>query len=68
MVKVIIILERHVKRWLLPSAIELFEDAVEMGWDEKNQGLFMALLQMVMFVIQINIFGFRQSLLQLQLC
>ena len=24
----------------LPRAIELFEDAVEMGWDEKNQGLF----------------------------
>ncbi|MDC0198049.1 AGE family epimerase/isomerase [Candidatus Thioglobus sp.] len=39
--KLLLILERHVnKDWLLPRAIELFEDAVEMGWDEKNQGLF----------------------------
>ena len=39
--KLLLILERHVNiEWLLPRAIELFEDAVEMGWDEKNQGLF----------------------------
>ena len=39
--KLLLILERHVnKDWLLPRAIELFEDAVEMGWDEKNDGLF----------------------------
>ena len=39
--KLLLILERHVnKDWLLPRAIELFEDAFEMGWDEKNQGLF----------------------------
>ena len=39
--KLLLILERHVTEdWLLPRAIELFEDAVEMGWDEKNQGLF----------------------------
>ena len=39
--KLLLILERHVDmEWLLPRAIELFEDAVEMGWDEKNQGLF----------------------------
>ena len=39
--KLLLILERHVNiKWLLPRAIELFEDAVEMGWDEKNQGLF----------------------------
>ncbi|MCH1525923.1 MAG: AGE family epimerase/isomerase, partial [SAR86 cluster bacterium] len=39
--KLLLILERHVNiAWLLPRAVELFEDAVEMGWDEKNQGLF----------------------------
>lgn len=39
--KLLLILERYVnKDWLLPRAIELFEDAVEMGWDEKNDGLF----------------------------
>ena len=39
--KLLLILERHLNiEWLLPRAIELFEDAVEMGWDEKNQGLF----------------------------
>ena len=39
--KLLLILERHVTEdWLLPRAIELFEDAVEMGWDEKNQGLY----------------------------
>ena len=39
--KLLLILERYVnKDWLLPRAIELFEDAVEMGWDEKNVGLF----------------------------
>ena len=39
--KLLLILERHVNiEWLLPRAIGLFEDAVEMGWDEKNQGLF----------------------------
>ena len=47
------------EEWLIPRAKELFDDAIEMGWDEKNQGLFMALHQMVMFAIQINIFGFR---------
>ena len=37
----LLILERHTnQKWLLPRAIELFEDAVEMGWDEKNKGLF----------------------------
>ena len=39
--KLLLILERHTNQeWLLPRAIELFEDAVEMGWDEKNKGLF----------------------------
>ena len=39
--KLLLILERHTnQKWLLPRAIELFEDAVEMGWDEKNKGLF----------------------------
>ena len=39
--KLLLILERYVnKDWLLPRSIELFEDAVEMGWDEKNDGLF----------------------------
>ena len=39
--KLLLILERYVnKDWLLSRAIELFEDAVEMGWDEKNDGLF----------------------------
>ena len=39
--KLLLILERYVTEdWLLPRAIELFEDAVEMGWDEKNQGLY----------------------------
>ena len=39
--KLLLILERHTNQeWLLPRAIELFDDAVEMGWDEKNKGLF----------------------------
>jgi len=39
--KLLLILMRHTNQeWLLPRAIELFEDAVEMGWDEKNKGLF----------------------------
>ena len=39
--KLLLILERYSSEdWLLPRAIELFEDAVEMGWDEKNQGLY----------------------------
>ena len=39
--KLLLILERHVKEdWLLPRAQELFDDAVEMGWDEKSEGLF----------------------------
>ena len=39
--KLLLILERHTKQeWLVPRAIELFDDAVEMGWDEKNKGLF----------------------------
>ena len=39
--KLLLILERHSKQeWLVPRAIELFDDAVEMGWDEKNKGLF----------------------------
>jgi mannose/cellobiose epimerase-like protein (N-acyl-D-glucosamine 2-epimerase family) len=39
--KLLLILERHVKEdWLLPRAQELFDDAVEMGWDEQSEGLF----------------------------
>ena len=39
--KLLLILERHVKEdWLLPRAQELFDDAIEMGWDEKSEGLF----------------------------
>ena len=39
--KLLLILERHVKEdWLLLRAQELFDDAVEMGWDEKSEGLF----------------------------
>jgi len=39
--KLLLILERYSSEdWLLPRAIELFEDAVKMGWDEKNQGLY----------------------------
>jgi mannose/cellobiose epimerase-like protein (N-acyl-D-glucosamine 2-epimerase family) len=39
--KLLLILERHFKEdWLLPRAQELFDDAVEMGWDEKSEGLF----------------------------
>ena len=39
--KLLLILERHVEEdWLLPRAQELFEDAIEMGWDEKNEGLY----------------------------
>ena len=39
--KLLVILERHVdEEWLLSRAIELFDDAVEMGWDEKNDGLY----------------------------
>ena len=39
--KLLLILERHTKQeWLVPRAIELFDDAVEIGWDEKNKGLF----------------------------
>ena len=39
--KLLLILERYVSEdWLLPRAVELFEDAVEMGWDEKNEGLY----------------------------
>ena len=39
--KLLLILERYVEEdWLLPRAQELFEDAIEMGWDEKNEGLY----------------------------
>jgi len=39
--KLLLILERYVSEdWLLPRAVELFEDAVEMGWDAKNLGLY----------------------------
>ncbi len=39
--KLLIILERHAKEdWLLSRARELFDDAIEMGWDEKSGGLF----------------------------
>ena len=39
--KLLLILERHVKEdWLLPRAIELFDDAIEMGWDAESEGLF----------------------------
>jgi len=39
--KLLLILERHVKEdWLLPRAQELFDDAIEMGWDEESEGLF----------------------------
>ena len=39
--KLLIILERHSKEdWLLSRAQELFDDAIEMGWDEKSGGLF----------------------------
>ena len=38
--KLLIILERHSKEdWLLSRAQELFDDAIEMGWDEKSEGL-----------------------------
>jgi mannose/cellobiose epimerase-like protein (N-acyl-D-glucosamine 2-epimerase family) len=36
----LIILERYVdEEWLVPRAQELFDDAVEMGWDDKSEGL-----------------------------
>ena len=39
--KLLLILERHIQEdWLLPRAQELFDDAVEMGWDEESGGLF----------------------------
>ena len=39
--KLLIILERYVdEEWLVPRAQELFDDAIEMGWDEKNYGLY----------------------------
>ena len=39
--KLLIILERYVdEEWLVLRAQELFDDAVEMGWDEKNHGLY----------------------------
>ena len=39
--KLLLILERHVKEdWLLPRAQELFDDAIEMGWDAESEGLF----------------------------
>jgi mannose/cellobiose epimerase-like protein (N-acyl-D-glucosamine 2-epimerase family) len=39
--KLLIILERYVdEEWLVLRAQELFDDAVEMGWDEKNYGLY----------------------------
>jgi len=38
--KLLIILERYVdEEWLVPRAKELFDDAVEMGWDDKSEGL-----------------------------
>ncbi len=38
--KLLIILERHVDEdWLVSRAQELFDDAIEMGWDEKSEGL-----------------------------
>ena len=38
--KLLIILERYVdEEWLVPRAQELFDDAVEMGWDDKSEGL-----------------------------
>ena len=38
--KLLIILERHIKEdWILSRARELFDDAIEMGWDEKSGGL-----------------------------
>tara|TARA_B110000967_G_scaffold208649_1_gene261571 strand:- start:1106 stop:2296 length:1191 start_codon:yes stop_codon:yes gene_type:complete len=39
--KLLIILERYSKEdWLLPRAKELFDDSIEMGWDEKEGGFF----------------------------
>ena len=39
--KLLIILERYAdEEWLVLRAQELFDDAVEMGWDEKNYGLY----------------------------
>jgi len=39
--KLLVILERYSDEdWLLPRAIELFGDAVEIGWDELNGGLY----------------------------
>ncbi|XOJ53555.1 AGE family epimerase/isomerase [Candidatus Pseudothioglobus sp. Uisw_050_01] len=39
--KLLLILERYVKEdWLLPRAQELFDDAIEMGWDAESEGLF----------------------------
>ena len=39
--KLLIILERHADEdWLVSRAQELFDDAIEMGWDEKSGGLF----------------------------
>jgi mannose/cellobiose epimerase-like protein (N-acyl-D-glucosamine 2-epimerase family) len=38
--KLLVILERHVDEdWFLPRAIELFDSALEMGWDSKKEGL-----------------------------
>ena len=38
--KLLLILERHVEEIGFCLVLkELFEDAIEMGWDEKNQGL-----------------------------
>ena len=38
--KLLIILERHADEdWLVSRAQELFDDAIEMGWDEKSEGL-----------------------------
>jgi mannose/cellobiose epimerase-like protein (N-acyl-D-glucosamine 2-epimerase family) len=39
--KLLVILERHIdEEWLIPRAIKLFDDAIEMGWDENNEGLY----------------------------
>ena len=38
--KLLVILERYIdEEWLIPRAVKLFDDAVEMGWDEKSGGL-----------------------------
>ena len=38
--KLLVILERHIdEEWLIPRAVKLFDDAIEMGWDEKSGGL-----------------------------